>query len=104
MNDRPTPETDSEYTMRTRFYPQSLTEHAVVSANFARRLERERDDLREKLRLANEDGIKCPFCHETDFDEVGLKMHFTRFGCEAFDKLSCDVPTTHQARMKGETR
>ena len=44
MNERPTPETDEAQFGTNR-----------VSVNFARRLERERDEAREQLRLANID-------------------------------------------------
>jgi hypothetical protein len=44
MNERPTPETDTE-TVTTDY----LTGEPVVPAAFARRLERERDALREEL-------------------------------------------------------
>ena len=42
--------------------------------------------------------ITCPFCGETDFDLIGLKIHLTRVGtftgdpfCKPFD----DTPTGH---------
>lgn len=47
MNDRPTPETDSVA------QPSALLQYETVNANFARRLERERDEARaaeEKLK------------------------------------------------------
>jgi hypothetical protein len=34
--------------------------------------------------------FECPFCHEKDFDEVGLKYHLLNY-CEAFDK----TPSPH---------
>ena len=49
MSDRPTPETDAEQhegLLRTNPIPMQ-----VVTANFARKLERERDDARELLRI-----------------------------------------------------
>lgn len=30
--------------------------------------------------------ISCPFCHEKDFDLIGLKHHFLRGHCEEFEK------------------
>ena len=27
----------------------------------------------------------CPFCQETDFDAIGLKMHFLRGWCDTFN-------------------
>ena len=47
MNDRPTPETDAMYSIRVRLYPQSLCVSEVVRKADARKLERERDELRE---------------------------------------------------------
>jgi hypothetical protein len=36
------------------------------------------------------DRIVCPFCGEDDFDRIGLKMHFLRGWCDAFN----DTPDT----------
>ena len=44
MNNRPTPETDAAASPHIGFYSG-----ATVTANFARRLERERDEAREEL-------------------------------------------------------
>ena len=48
MNNRPTPETDNVA------QPSSLLQYETVNANFARKLERERDDAREALRAVLE--------------------------------------------------
>jgi ABC-type nitrate/sulfonate/bicarbonate transport system ATPase subunit len=44
MNERPTPETDDVA------QPSSLLQYETVNANFARKLERERDEAREKVK------------------------------------------------------
>lgn len=44
MTERPTPETDAEETLTTKGKPRKW-----VSKDFARRLERERDELREAV-------------------------------------------------------
>lgn len=50
MSDRPTPETDAEIDAETlcACYPKDY-----VSGEFARKLERERDEARDRLRAAN---------------------------------------------------
>lgn len=40
------------------------------------------------------DGIACPFCKESGFDEVGLKIHLIAGHCEPFKALSASLPTT----------
>lgn len=32
-------------------------------------------------------AVVCPFCGESDFDLVGLKMHLTLVGCEQYENL-----------------
>lgn len=32
-------------------------------------------------------NIKCPFCGETRFDLIGLKIHFLRGWCEKYNEL-----------------
>lgn len=32
----------------------------------------------------NEALIRCPFCGDTDFDLIGLKMHLARGWCDDF--------------------
>jgi hypothetical protein len=32
-----------------------------------------------KVMIAYEESVECPFCHERDFDLIGLKHHF--HGC-----------------------
>lgn len=60
MNDRPTPETDA---LRDNWYPAEP--HWKTVANLARRLERQRDELRDAIRLTLEenrylaDGENC---------------------------------------------
>jgi hypothetical protein len=31
--------------------------------------------------------VKCPFCNEDDFDDLGLKSHLLNGDCEAFNRL-----------------
>lgn len=33
----------------------------------------------------SEELIKCPYCHEADFDLIGLKTHLHHGDCEAFN-------------------
>lgn len=30
---------------------------------------------------------ECPFCHETDFDLIGLKMHIQRGWCKVWEEI-----------------
>jgi len=30
----------------------------------------------------------CPFCHETDYDLIGLKMHLLGGTCDVFNNLA----------------
>ena len=52
MNNRPTPETDDVA------QPSSLLQYETVNANFARKLERERDEAREELKHIGEYGTE----------------------------------------------
>ena len=45
-------------------------------------------------KCAEENLKPCPFCHDTDFDDVGLKIHLTTGHCEAFNELPIGVPIT----------
>lgn len=36
----------------------------------------------------------CPFCPETDFDQMGLKMHLTNGWCEAYVAIPTSPPLT----------
>lgn len=44
-----------------------------------------------------DDGLACPWCKDTDFDEVGLKLHIINGHCESFNALSVSLPVTRQA-------
>ena len=33
------------------------------------------------------EALTCPFCKETDFDAIGLKMHFERGWCEEYNNI-----------------
>jgi hypothetical protein len=35
----------------------------------------------------NKDGIICPFCKDSDFDEIGLKMHVVLGQCEKYNAI-----------------
>lgn len=39
--------------------------------------------------------VKCPFCNEDDFDEIGLKRHLLLGWCPVFD----GVPAEHQTQV-----
>ena len=51
---------------------------------------------------ADEQGcnLRCPFCHDTDFDSVGLKIHLNAGHCDAFNQLSVSLPVTMLANEK----
>jgi hypothetical protein len=36
----------------------------------------------------HKDGITCPFCSETDFDKLGLKMHIVLNQCEEYNAIT----------------
>ena len=66
MNNKPTPETDSVA------QPSSLLQYETVNANFARKLERERDDARAErdiLRLNSLGTIQLNIPANTDWKE-----------------------------------
>ena len=53
---------------------------------------KERDKLQEALRAALEadtttSGIRCPLCGEDEFDALGLKLHYQRGWCSAWDAI-----------------
>lgn len=41
----------------------------------------------ERLKAGASGEITCPFCHDTDFDLIGLKIHITRGWCDSFSTL-----------------
>ena len=47
------------------------------------------------------DDLTCPFCSEGDFDAVGLKIHLTAGYCDAYNRVSVDVPKTRPAPADG---
>jgi hypothetical protein len=57
MSDRPTPETDAAVWMTGEPWDEK---DEVVCSDFARKLERERDEAREKLQAATEDDLTPP--------------------------------------------
>lgn len=34
-----------------------------------------------------EENIECPFCHEKDFDLIGLKSHLIHGDCEKYEEI-----------------
>jgi len=36
--------------------------------------------------------VECPFCKETGFDLIGLKIHYIRFWCDEYNK----TPVEHE--------
>lgn len=43
----------------------------------------------------SEELIQCPFCHEKDFDLLGLKYHLELGWCEIYTKLVLDKERSH---------
>jgi hypothetical protein len=37
--------------------------------------------------------LECPFCKDSDFDDIGLKLHLLRGHCEAFEAVPDWTPT-----------
>jgi hypothetical protein len=46
----------------------------------------------------NEPLVECPFCKEDDFDLVGLKIHFTRGYCQAYNYCAAEDDYTEPER------
>lgn len=52
---------------------------------------------------ASVDGeLSCPFCKESGFDEVGLKIHLVASVCEKYAAVSTDLPRTVNAKLRGQ--
>jgi hypothetical protein len=45
--------------------------------------------------------IKCQFCNEDDFDDIGLKIHLLRGHCEVFEAIENYV--SPYLKQKNET-
>jgi flagellar biosynthesis/type III secretory pathway protein FliH len=45
-----------------------------------------KDGFDQKDEKTKKDGITCPFCNDTDFDEIGLKHHLTNY-CDAIEAI-----------------
>lgn len=81
MSDRPTPETDNAA------WPSNLLQYETVDANFARRLERERDEARDSAeqaraykRVMKEDNAKL----RRERDELDMRLiEVSQFGVVA---------------------
>jgi len=78
----PTPETDAQVRGPIRLYPYSLCETEVVVADFARKLERERDEARQALKLQTQNyislyesviGAECETSNEKDVNEIAMR-------------------------------
>jgi hypothetical protein len=39
------------------------------------------------MNLKRRNDMKCPFCNEDDFDDIGLKSHLLSGWCDVFEKL-----------------
>jgi hypothetical protein len=37
-------------------------------------------------------GVRCPFCDEAEFDLIGLKLHYLRGYCDAFNDTELPSP------------
>lgn len=40
-------------------------------------------------------GIACPFCHEEDFDLIGLKIHLVSGWCDVYERTPYTDRPTH---------
>lgn len=45
------------------------------------------------LELIPDEVVECPFCHETNFDLIGLKLHFERGWCDVYNHILLDKKT-----------
>lgn len=54
-----------------------------------RRIEDAREEGRRAglIEAAEKNGVHCHFCGETGFDLIGLKLHFERGWCDAYNNL-----------------
>lgn len=43
--------------------------------------------------------LACPWCKESGFDDVGLKIHISAGFCEHYNALSISLPRTRQANI-----
>jgi hypothetical protein len=43
----------------------------------------------------------CPFCHDTDFDLIGLKLHFIRGHCAEFNETPTNDPPRQASPSEG---
>lgn len=54
----------------------------------------------DPLESLSDGELRCPFCNERDFDDVGLKLHLIRGECAPFQKLDVSLPTTRRATQQ----
>jgi hypothetical protein len=40
------------------------------------------------MTATDSDIIECPFCHDSDFDLIGLKIHLVSGHCEELEKIT----------------
>ncbi len=40
-------------------------------------------------------AISCPFCHQEDFDLIGLKLHFSLGHCNTYEALPSSLEQAH---------
>lgn len=72
----------------------SLTQRLMVAADGAadpdddllREAARRIEELEMLANVAAQCPTVCPFCGEQDFDMIGLKMHFERGWCDAYNE------------------
>jgi hypothetical protein len=43
--------------------------------------------IKECPKCKEEPYIKCPFCHEPNFDLIGLKLHLEHGDCDKYNSL-----------------
>lgn len=44
--------------------------------------------------------VECPFCHEKDFSEYGLKVHLLNQNCDVFENLKPDWKKIRKQMVK----
>lgn len=123
MNESLTPETDRNLTPTGHIYVSSSSPH--VSADFARKLERQRDDAREKLQLAElrvtrakrmtaemmgwlekarkeaeefRDNLPGGYHRFSWEEEPDASPKFHSPACQLSDKCQCDEPEVELSR------
>lgn len=47
------------------------------------------------------EDVCCPFCKETGFDLIGLKIHIERGWCEVYNEIEEPEPFTWKSAQRG---